>query len=473
MTFSSLRKKHPRFVYERYEYRFVKGALEMQFRFCMSPDIVFSPTLVIEGVGEEAVARIGRPAFDNFVFHMGLAEIPSYWKSACPKEIVVACGPLDASQKAWWRSLILNGLGEFLYTHRIDFTAPGFLHITAPSSSPRASARGDAVNRAPRMDAPLDSTVIVPLGGGKDSLVTAELLRQGGVPFRPLIMGTAPVLRRVATAVHGGTPIVVRRRIDPTLLALNKKGYLNGHTPFSAYLAFLTVFSAALFGHRTIAISQERSANEANVVYKGHPINHQYSKSFAFEKRFRAYAGRYLAPDVAFWSAVRPLYELQIAEMFADMPRYHAAFRSCNVGAKRDVWCGKCPKCITIYALLSPFLPREAMVRIVGRDVFADASLWPVARALLGKTKRKPFECVGTKGEMAIALSLSVARYRKEGRPLPAMLRRFTKEMGPDSRRAFARAGRFLASWDKRNATPPWFAKLLRAADRISDRPKA
>lgn len=60
--------------------------------------------------------------------------------------------------------------------------------------------------------------------------------------------------------------IEVYRTIDKRLLNLNKEGYINGHTPFSSMLAFLSYFIAYILGKKYIALSNESSANESNVI---------------------------------------------------------------------------------------------------------------------------------------------------------------------------------------------------------------
>ena len=60
--------------------------------------------------------------------------------------------------------------------------------------------------------------------------------------------------------------IEVYRTIDKNLIDLNKEGFINGHTPFSAMLAFFSYFIAYILGKRYIALSNESSANESNVV---------------------------------------------------------------------------------------------------------------------------------------------------------------------------------------------------------------
>src|SRR5204863_3654535 len=140
------------------------------------------------------------------------------------------------------------------------------------------------------------------------------------------------------------------------LLDLNARGFLNGHTPFSAYLGFLGAVSLLLYGYTDVIVSNERSSDEGNVLYRGKDINHQYSKSFRFERMFDEYLQKYLITNGRYFSFVRPLYELQIGKLFADFPEFFDLFKSCNRN-RSDSWCGQCAKCLSVFLTLYPFVP--------------------------------------------------------------------------------------------------------------------
>lgn len=450
-----LQPRYPTFVYKRYSYSLKESALEMQFHFATGRDISFSPKVRIPDIDVAAVKKMDRRALDNLVFHLGVAEIPTYWKCTCSPRIIVECGSLSPAQTQWWRSLLINGMGEFFYMNNIDFTEKDFVTIVSRSKRKPRKAMAVLAGRRP-------NGVIVPIGGGKDSVVTEELLAQAGKEFRTLILGDVPAATETAT--RGKAPIRIERSIDPALRILNGEGYLNGHTPFSSYLSFLTVVCAAIFGFQTVAISQERSANEGNVWFKGRWINHQYSKSFSFEKDFRNYAKKYLATDIDYFSFLRPLYEIQISYLFSKMPDYFATFKSCNVGLKKNIWCGQCSKCIAIYILLSPFIPKEQLSAIFHKDLFKDVALWPHIIALLGKSETKPFECVGTEEETFVALGLVMQQYKKARQPLPVLLKLFEKEMHPSGTDIEKRANRLFHSWDTKNFLPGEMKTILKSA---------
>ncbi len=174
-------------------------------------------------------------------------------------------------------------------------------------------------------------------------------------------------------------------------------------------LAFVSILMSALTGCKDIALSNENSANESTVL--GQDINHQYSKSLEFENDFRAYVKAYLGESFNYFSFLRPLNELQIAQQFSFFPQYHKVFRSCNVGSKTDSWCCACAKCLFAYTILSPFLPPEKLQEYFGTNILDEEKLKDCLRALLGLEEVKPFECVGTVEEMNVALALLVERY--------------------------------------------------------------
>lgn len=216
--------------------------------------------------------------------------------------------------------------------------------------------------------------------------------------------------------------VEVYRKIDENLLKLNADGFINGHTPFSTLLAFVSYFVAYLIGLKYTVVSNESSANEANVC--GEKINHQYSKSFEFETDFREYAEKYLGGDVEYFSFLRPLNELQIAKIFSSLTKYHRVFKSCNVGSKGEewVWCGKCAKCLFAFIILSPYLYPDDLIEIFGKDLFEDRLLLETFLELIGRGATKPFDCVGTFTEVNFSISLTIQNLRKLGKKLPYLL---------------------------------------------------
>jgi hypothetical protein len=252
--------------------------------------------------------------------------------------------------------------------------------------------------------------------------------------------------------------VEVHRTIDPVLLELNTKGFLNGHTPFSALLAFVSVMAAGLSGKKYIALSNESSANESTV--KGSEVNHQYSKSVEFEEDMRYYVNKYISPDIEYFSFLRPLNELQIARLFSGYPQYFDVFKSCNVGSKTDTWCGSCAKCLFTYLILSPFVSQEKLETVFGKNLLNDVDLWPLLRQLSGMTGAKPFDCIGTVDEVNAALQMTLKLIPET--ELPELLRLY-KDSEFFSRYQDIDANTLLQSFNENHFLPKEFEALLRS----------
>jgi len=420
MTANTLRKKYPIFFYRGYTYKRFGRDLHISFEFIVPastrtlagrggpPDISFHPKVVIKNVSQKLLNLVEQPELDNLVFHLGLVEMISYWKVTASPKIVIEAGYLNKEQIAWFKDLIFQGMGEYFFENKIIFTRKNFLTITSVDSK---LSRAKFSNLA-RLS--LKEQTLVPVGGGKDAVVTLELLSKAKIPLCPFLLNPKKEQISILNLAKTPKPIVIERTIDPNLLELNRKGYLNGHTPFSAYLAFLTILCATLFHYKYIALSNERSSNEGNVKYLGKVINHQYSKTYEFEKKFRQYSKEYLAKEVEYFSFLRPLYELQIAKLFSRYPKYFSAFLSCNEarktksGSKKPTgkWCGKCAKCLFVFLILYPFLGKKQTTEIFHKDLLKDKKLKPLLDELTGKKRFKPFECVGTAAETRVTLML-------------------------------------------------------------------
>ncbi|HQI46732.1 MAG TPA: hypothetical protein PLC59_11815, partial [Bacteroidales bacterium] len=99
---------------------------------------------------------------------------------------------------------------------------------------------------------------------------------------------------------------------------------------------------------------------------------------------------------------------------------YFNVFKSCNVGSKNDIWCGKCAKCLFTFIILSPFIPSETMIRIFGSNLFEKKELICEFEQLIGLSETKPFECVGTIEEVNISLCEIINKHT--GNKLPFLL---------------------------------------------------
>jgi hypothetical protein len=371
---------------------------------------------------------------------------------------VLEAGSLGADEAAWWRRLYHRGLGEFRYVNGIEVDEEAFVAFESAADGAAGVGR-----RGPRPTDKHHNLILV--GGGKDSVVSLELL--AGRRERNTCLALNPrtaTLETVRLAGYGTAGLIrVERPIDLRLLELNARGYLNGHTPFSAILAFLGVLVAEVTGHRNVIASNESSASEGNVA--GAAINHQYSKSFEFERGFRAYVARHLPTEVEYFSLLRPWNELRIAREFARHPEYFDAFRSCNAGSFDNRWCGACPKCLFVYLMLAPFVGGGRLREVFGGDPLAREALRDVFLGLVDAGRDKPFECVGTREEANAAARELVRQYRQRGEELPVLLAEYARREGDDAGEVFGPGFAALVErLDAVHAVPDSYLALLEAA---------
>ena len=366
MEFESLRKKHSSFIYHDYKIEEDKQNIYLKYFFEIENLTKFNPILTIPKK-DLNFQNLYSDLSKNIVFHIGMVEAISYWKLTCSKNFYVKCGKLNESQINWFKKLFYLGLGEFRYINKIEVLEEEFVQIFTEGNRNKIEKINNKLN-----------DIIVPIGGGKDSNVTLELLKKSSMKILAFRINVEDVSRKCAevAGLEDKEIIEIKRKIDSNLIELNNQGFLNGHTPFSALVAFLTYFVATLLEKKYIALSNENSANESNV--EGKNINHQYSKSLEFENDFREYVQKYICENgPEYFSFLRPINELQIAKLFSELEQYHKIFKSCNVGSKSKPWkwCNNCPKCLFAFIILSPFLYREKLIDIFGEDLFEKKEL--------------------------------------------------------------------------------------------------
>ena len=207
------------------------------------------------------------------------------------------------------------------------------------------------------------------------------------------------------------------------MLDLNAQGFLNGHTPFSAIVAFSSILVSIIYQKKYVCLSNEASANESTILDE--EVNHQYSKSYEFEVDFNEYVSKYITKEIKYFSLLRPLSELIITHIFSQLKEYHNVFRSCNVGSKKGIWCNKCAKCLFVYVMLSAYMSDEELISIFGTNMLEDEEMYETLKELSGIKDNKPFECVGTRDEVVVAITKAI---KLRGDKLPLLYKKYLSE---------------------------------------------
>ena len=359
----------------------------------------------------------------------------SYYKTAAPPVIDLGDHAVTDAERRFLRSFYLDGLGEFAYRNGLDLSG---LRLDGPRlDAPRVDA---SAMRPDDWRAAAPVRPLVPFGGGIDSIVTVEHVKKRADAKLFIMSRPGEVFDAIeAPAAVTGLPIVrAGREIDSQLLRSRDLGFLNGHVPVTGILSAIAVLAAVLEGRDAVVMSNEWSASIPTLEVDGRPINHQYSKSAAFEAAFRVVLAGSLEAPLSYFSALRPFTELWVALRFAGLTQYHGTFRSCNrafhldKALRLDHWCGRCDKCCFIDLILAPFVSAAELEKIFGgREPLADPdpadSLAGKFRALLGTLPdSKPWECVGEVGECRAAALLAAQRPDRAG---SGMLQRLAAEV--------------------------------------------
>ena len=439
--YDELREKYPAFSYNGFEIEERGDDYVITYDFEIDSLSEFNPVWTVKknntNLKDDSVFR-------NLVFSLGMVELVSYWKITCSPNVKINCGSLDEDQINWWKKLYYNGLGECFYLNGIEDTEERFMNIEC-NNTEHFNFSGNAVS----------DCCLVPIGGGKDSVVSLNILEKNRENnYCYIINPRGATLNTIKTAGYEDKTIVAYRTLDKRMLELNEKGFINGHTPFSAIVAFSSLLVSYINGIGYVALSNESSANESTV--SGSYVNHQYSKSFEFESDFHNYEQKYIKSGVYYFSLLRPLSEYQIAALFSRYTDFHSIFRSCNAGSKQDIWCGNCPKCLFVFIIMSPFIEPERLSKIFGANLFEKDSLLEDFKKLIGLETEKPFECVGSRDEINFALCEAIKKYDK----LPVLLDfyRQTELFVSYS----ARKNPYNDFYDTTNLLPDRFEKMLK-----------
>ena len=410
-----LRQKYNKFIFDSFHVDHNADGLHVEYVYKLG-EYTFKPTVDIP-ITDIRNEWLNNDFIDYLFFNFGIINAINYYKLSCAPNFVILAGTLTDEQRTFFQKLFYHGLGELMYVNKFDIPFADFINISAvaPEKVPEFKIGENFHGN------------LIPVGGGKDSVVTLEALQPMHednlcLQFnRNIYPENRAALDCIKLAGYGLDKTVnFNLSFDPLLFDLNKQGFYNGHVPFSSCLAFASIIMAYLNNKKYIVLSNEASANEGNVA--GSDVNHQYSKSFEFESDFQNYVNKFITTKIYYFSLLRCMNEYAIVQRFISHPMYLNVFRSCNVGTKENKWCGACAKCLYVYIMLYPFVSAEDLNKIFGYDLLENANLLPLFIGLVNPDAVKPFECVGTKEEIKYSLNLALAKFDNKD-DLPYLLK--------------------------------------------------
>ncbi|MFY9782819.1 MAG: hypothetical protein WAK12_04720 [Acidimicrobiales bacterium] len=376
----------------------------------------------VETVTFEGIDSLDIPAARAVAWLWFLMAGLSYYKAGAARRIDLGATPVGPMGRALLSAAIREGLAEFAYKN--DLILDNVLVGGGTDAKP-VQGRFDA------------RRVLVPFGGGIDSVVTLETLSPE--LERTLFVVSPPQGRFApleATAAASGLDIVrATRTLDEQILSPDPSSF-QGHVPVTAMVTLLAATAAAASGRGGVVMSNEHSASAANLRWRDLEVNHQWSKSFDAEQLLADAISEAVGPEPVVASLLRDRSEVWVAEVFSRLSEYHHVFRSCNRAFHQDAtrrfddWCGECDKCLFINLMLAPYLPRATLRDIFHHEPLSDPAREEQLRVLVGEgLDFKPFECVGDPNESAVALTKvsEMGEWRDVG-----LLATLAREVSPD-----------------------------------------
>ncbi len=379
------------FEFTKYEYQPSEKRILFYYatKFDDNSQLDWKETILLSATPDQAVPK---KLLEALHIMLGI----SYWKFHAAPGISLPYR-LSKGEADFWNTVYKKGLGEFFFKNNLD-----------PSISPKFTSTKNQKPETVSYDLPNRS--LVGIGGGKDSIVAAELLKEGDFAITAFAVenNPSPIIEKIIQLI-GSDSLKLQRVLDEKV---HQKHPYNGHIPVSAIYAFLGIFSCLAYGYRYFIVGNEHSSNFGNLNYKGLEINHQWSKSFEFEALFQEYVKNIISKDVLYFSLLRPFYEIRIVTLFTKHKKYFPYFSSCNKNFRiknrltGKLWCCQCAKCVFAWAMFSASLPKKEMLKIFGKDLSKEKSLRPLFKDIAGQGTMKPFDCVGTFEEVQDALGI-------------------------------------------------------------------
>lgn len=395
------------FEYSSYIFEPSKKKIRFNYeiKFTNRKPIYFSENIFLPAI--PYTKEIPKELLDSLLQSIHIMLGISYYKLYCPPKIKLNKS-LSKEQADFWNIVYKNGLGDFFYHNNINPNSfPGFPYNKKANPKPSTYKRSDRT--------------LLGIGGGKDSIVAGEILKEQKKDITALLIETQKNLQVVDNVIGkmGIKSLKIQRFLDKKIFKEHKESY-NGHIPISAIFAFLGLLSAVLYDYSYVIVANEHSSNFGNIRFRGEIINHQWSKSLEFETYFQNYIKDFICPDIVYFSLLRPFYEIRIVELFAKYKKYFPYFSSCNRSYKiykkreKTLWCGQCPKCLFSFTLLSAFLSKKEILKIFKANLYENQDLLPAFKDILGLGKLKPFDCVGTFEETKAALYLAKNKFKND-----------------------------------------------------------
>lgn len=352
----------------------------------------------------------GTAFMENIYFHIMAFEI-NKMLSLAPDEIDFGKynSHITPSFEKLWNTVANKVWAQWRYENDLpDYNIPPFpeLHYQSREEPPMYLKKGKIEN-------------LLFSGGGKDSLVSMQLLESQHIPYATFTYShsnygsAAKQHHLIENLTNKCSPTRMHRQwifdsfVDSPILLLNPELNINSitaaETPASIFSALPFVLT---YGYTNILLGHERSANKGNLIWgkTGEEVNHQWGKSFEAEILINNYIQEKLITNFSYFSLLQPIYDVVIFNLLNNNLPIIPFCHSCNI---EKPWCKKCAKCAYVWLNYMAYLPTELV-----NDIFDHTNLFDLPeneiwfRQMLGMTAHTPFECIGQVDEVKLGFEL-------------------------------------------------------------------
>ena len=201
----------------------------VEFRYGITK--TFTDKLSFPDVAPELWEKVPKAVLESTLQALLLMIGINYWCVFPTRNIQIEGFTLTREQAQFWDLLYLNGLGEFFYNMKMDFH-----NLIAFPYDDSAVAPLPA-----RFERPARALLLN--GAGKDSILSAEILKAEGVPFDFFAYEPTPAHKRIASLVGAKTINVTRRRDSYLDVIMSLFGVSSAYPSVSTFTFVATLLS--------------------------------------------------------------------------------------------------------------------------------------------------------------------------------------------------------------------------------------
>lgn len=333
---------------------------------------------------------IVNPYKENILINIGMVFLVNLAEIVLPQKIEVRTA-FTQKQIDFWRKIYKKIAIEKIFLENLD---PSILDIpwkTNPADNPTLQ----------KFNTNTSKNTLLCMSAGKESITALRLLhKQYNLSLFSLETNENIYRKKSFDSLSSVFPSIESITNESEIRKLLKKRYKQNQ--YGRFTTGLLVFQCLLFTDKfsKVIINNEYSANFGNTIYKNHEVNHQYVKSFDLAYDINNYIHRFITSDFSYISPFFGLYEYKILDLFFREKKYINLWTSCNRNNKKN-FCSSCFKCSFTYIIALAYKDKSFLTHFFEKDMLQNLFL---TLPLMHFDTIKPFDCVGEKKEVWVAL---------------------------------------------------------------------